>query len=194
MFIRRATAAAALVVTASCGTTVNDGQTQIDITVNDETTIASPTTTEPEDASTTEASYRTPRALPDDAGCTPVDPEILPPGRWFGFVHNATLATIEIDIACRFTGSQADLAAAEDGQTAVDGVHIRNDSLARFELQINAGIGIPDLDADGNEIIPAVQFYPTWVGGVSDETPVWITIDPTRIRTITPAPLPGDEQ
>lgn len=184
-----------LVVTASCGSTVGEsGPTQIDITAPDATTLASPDTTEVEEASTTEASYRTPRALPDDAGCTPIDPEELPPGRWFGFVHDATLTSIEIDIACRFTGTQAELAATEDGQTAVDGVYIRNDSLERVELEINAGIGIPDLDENGNDIIPAVEFYPTWVGGVTDGTPVWITLDPTRIRTITPAPQPEDEQ
>lgn len=196
MFSRRAIATALLVIVAtSCGSTIGEGSpTQIDITTRGATTLASPDTTEVEEASTTEASYRTNRALPDDAGCTPINPEALPQGRWFAFVYNATLTSIEVDVACRFTGSQAELAAAEDGQTAEDGVYIRNDSLLRVELEINTGIGIPDLDENGNDIVPAVEFYPTWVGGVTDGTPVWITLDPTRIRTITPAPQQEDEQ
>lgn len=186
--------AAVLAVVASCGTTVGEtGPTQIEVTVGAAgVTTTAPATTEA-DASTTEASYRTPKALPDDAGCTPTDPQSLPPGRWFVFVYDATESSIKLDVACRFTGTQADLAASEDNRVAVDGVYIRNDSQVLVELEINNGIGIPQIDENGNDIIPASQFYPTWVGGVADGTPVWITLDPTRIRTITPVPDSADE-
>ncbi len=177
----------------SCGTEVTTGsQPQIDVTVG-----ATTSTTEAdaiEEATTTEATYRTPKALADDAGCTPSNPEELPQGRWFAYVYDAGLSSIKIDIACRFTGAQADLAAQEDGERATDGVYIRNDSALLVELEINGGIGIPQLDENDEEITPATQFYPTWYGGVSDGTPVWITLDPTRIRTISPAPGEPAEQ
>ncbi len=193
MSFRRLYALAVLVVATSCGSTVGEaGPTQIDVTVGEIATTTAATTTSLLDETT--ASYRTPKALPNDAGCTPPDPQNLPPGRWFAYVYDATEFSIKLDIACRFTGTQAELAAQEDNRSAEDGVYIRNDSRVLVELEINPGIGIPELDEDGNDIIPAARFYPTWVGGADDGTAVWITLDPTRIRTITPVPDPPEPE
>lgn len=138
-------------------------------------------------ASTT--SFRLPTAFPDGSGCTPITDDELPAGRWFGYLRSISRSTLEFDLACSYSGSQAELAADEDGALLVGEVYVRNAEVDVRILETNPGIAIGRLDpAGGEDDFSDNFFYPEWrlVTAIPDAgLPVWISKDPPRVRAIT---------
>jgi len=67
-------------------------------------------------------------AAPDEAqgsGCTPGSG--LPDGIWFGYANSWTTSDIDFDMACWWTGAEAEAQAAADGVEAYD-YYITNDN------------------------------------------------------------------
>ncbi len=174
-------------IAAGCGSATAQSQGQIDVTQPTETTAASTSTSTTETDETTEQTYRPPPALPNGSGCTTTQDEGLPTGRWFGYLIEVSAGTFTFDLACEFTGSQAALAAAEDGETLEDGAttYVRNTSADRRVVETNPGISINELDDDGGEDVQTGAFYPQWFVSAPTGIPIWVTMDPTRVRSLT---------
>jgi hypothetical protein len=82
------------------------------------------TTTLSEDTAPTTAVDGAPVA--EGSGCAP-GPGPLPDGRWYGLVDSASESEVSFDLACWYSASQAEIAAAEDGGEVTNDYYVRNE-------------------------------------------------------------------
>ncbi len=171
---------------ASCGSATAQSSGQIEVT-NSPTTAEPTTTTTTVAGETTQQTYRPPPALPNGSGCQTTQEEGLPAGRWFGYLIEVDAGSFTFDLACEFTNSQALLAAQEDDERLAPGetTYVRNEVADRRVVETNPGISINELDEDGGEDIQTGSFYPQWYVSTPVGIPVWVTMDPSRVRSIT---------
>lgn len=128
---------------AADGTTT----TAVEATTTTTTTIITTTT-----AATTTVADDSPVA--EGSGCTP-GPGPLPDGLWYGLVESASDGEVSFDLACWFSGQQAEIAAAEDGEEVNNDYYVRNqvDVLRSVAVAADTMVtwypsGAPDDDAE----------------------------------------------
>lgn len=169
-------------VLGACGRFSAEVSPQIEIAP---AALGTTTTVAPLENESPASTYRPTLALAEGSGCNPSESEGLPTGRWFGYLIETRSGTITFDLACYFGGSQAKAAAAEDGATVVDGEpYIRNVLADRRVITTNPGISINVFDDSGDDV-QSGEFYPQWFLRAPNDIPVWITMDPSRVRSIT---------
>ena len=134
---------------------------------------------EPSPASTPSAA---PTPVPDGDGCTPGNSDTLPDGEWFGFLVEAGEDDLEFDLACWFTGEDAELAAAARGEDEVPNDYlITNDNPALRTLPAATDLMVERLtEGVESETVP-LEDYLDGEGFYADicpgpECPVWITV------------------
>jgi hypothetical protein len=131
---------------------------------------------------------------PDGAGCQP-GTDLLPDGRWFAFVESADLNGIEVDLACLYTGAEAEEAAAEDGEESPppNDVHIRNaDPLVRL-VPVPAGTTVRWFGQPGDPATETETDYGAWVaarGGRDHQPPVWLVVEDGEVVAVEEQYLP----
>ena len=114
------------------------------------------------------------------SGCTPGTTE-LPDGEWFGYVDDATAAEITFDLACWFSGTAAEQAAAEDGQESPppNDYYIRNVNPTLRTVPVATGAEVNWLPSTGDPATATTVDYVTWLAEreTRDFRPgVWLTI------------------
>lgn len=113
------------------------------------------------------------------SGCTPGTPD-LPDGEWFGYI-DASAADVTFDLACWFTGTAAERAAAEDGQESPppNDYYVRNlnSTLRIVPVAPDAEVDwLPDI---GDPATATKVDYVTWVAARvarSFQPGVWLTV------------------
>jgi hypothetical protein len=147
------TAAASTTVASTTTTTV--GSTTVPSTTTTTigtTTTVAPTTTALGPLFTTgiHGFFPDPLGSAEDgqgSGC--VVGGVLTDGMWFGYVEAISGGEITFDLACFFTGTAAQDAAAADGDEAID-FYIRNQNPATFTVPLDPGGTAYWLDATGD--------------------------------------------
>lgn len=124
----------------------------------------------------------TPPPVAQGDGCTPGTADTLPDGEWFGFLVDATGDGIEFDLACWYSGEDAELVAAERGEPEVTNDYlITNDNPALRTLPRAVDLEVERLTDDlqtevisFDDYLEADGFYATMCPGL--DCSVWITV------------------
>lgn len=124
----------------------------------------------------------------EGSGCSPGD-GALPDGRWYGTVETTDDDSFDFDLACYFTGQDAAIAAAEDGEESPppNDYYIRNTNKTVRTLQVDPPADViwyPDAGDPGSE---TTTDYADWVEAVSDRglvLGVWVKIDDGLVTAI----------
>lgn len=127
--------------------------------------------------------------VPDGSGCTPGDGDVLPDGRWFGFVSSREADSFSFDLACWFTGDEAVVAATEDGAESPppNDYYIRNDNTTQRLLVPSPDPTVEFLQDVGDPASFKTIDYPTWVSEApsrSVEPGAWVEITDGLVVTI----------
>jgi hypothetical protein len=114
------------------------------------------------------------------SGCTPGTTE-LPDGEWFGYVDDATAADITFDLACWFSGTAAEQAAAEDGQESPppNDYYVRNVNATLRTVPVAAGAQVHWLSSTGDPTTATTVDYVTWLAERESrdfQPGVWLTV------------------
>ena len=132
------------------------------------TTTAAATTTTAALTTTTDATTTTidTNSLALGAGCTP-GTSVLGDGRWFGYVDSADTTSIEFDLACWFSGDEAILAAAEDGEESPppNDYYIRNVNPQLRTVAVAATANVFWLPDTGDPSNQTTVPYADWLAG-----------------------------
>lgn len=154
-----------MIVLTACGGAVGGDTTTTGVESTTTTTSPTSTTTAPTTTTTVTTAVTSGETTStsvgnadgsDGSGCTPGTDGTLPEGHWFGFVVSTAADSIELDLACWFSGQAAIDAAAEDGEESPP----PNDYYVRNENELTRTV-IVWSDAE-------VTFYPT--GDPASET------------------------
>ncbi len=156
-------------------------------TVATSATTGATTTAAPTSATTSSAVPTTSGGapVPDGSGCTP-GPAPLPDGHWYGLVVDATAEVLSFDLACWFTGDEANAAAAEDGEESPppNDYYVRNDNPASRDLPVARDTQVTWYPS-GDPTDTAVVGYTDWLDRRAErpfQLAVWIDV---RDGTIT---------
>jgi hypothetical protein len=114
------------------------------------------------------------------SGCTPGTVE-LPDGEFFGFVDDATAAAIMFDLACWFTGTAAEQAAAEDGEESPppNDYYVRNVNVTLRTVPVATGAEVGWLPETGDPTTATTVDYLTWLAERESrdfQPGVWLTV------------------
>ena len=114
------------------------------------------------------------------SGCTPGTTE-LPDGEWFGYVDNASTTAIMFDLACWFSGTAAEQAAAEDGQESPppNDYYVRNVNATVRTVPAAAGAEVKWLPNTGDPTTATTVDYVTWLAERESrdfQPGVWLTV------------------
>lgn len=159
---------------AQSATPSTDAPAGSSVTSPPTSTTTSPTTTQP---------APTPTEVVDAAegsGCAPGSGP-LGDGRWFGYVVATSETTGEFDLACWFTGEQAERAAAEDGEESPppNDYYVRNvnEEVRSFAVDADAEVvWYPQFGDPGSE---TTIDYPAWRAALEDRDyvpGVWLDV------------------
>lgn len=139
--------------------------------------VTAPATTPPSTTSTASTSSLV-TYEPDGSGCAPGAGD-LPDGTWFGLVASSDENAIEFDLACWFSGDDAELAAAEDGGEAPNGYFVRNTDLAVRLVAVDEEAVVTWYPNAGDPQSEETVQFATWVSESAKRGPVlgvWIDI------------------
>ncbi len=170
-------------LTAACGT---DSAGPDDPGRPGPTTSQPPTTAPP---TTQPPTTQPPKApVPDGSGCTPGEGD-LPDGRWYGFVAKTDADELEFDLACWFSGKDADKAAAEDGEEspAPNGYYVRNENPATRTVTVAKDVQVLWYENVGDPATEDTIPYAEWVTESADRDlmlGIWIEVDDGSITDI----------
>lgn len=121
------------------------------------------------------------------SGCTP-GTAVLPDGRWFGYVTDATETSVTFDLACWFSGSAAADAAAEDGEESPppNDYYIRNQNEMLREVPVASGTFVTWLPT-GDPADATTTSYEEWLAERPDRfylPGVWLEITAGQVVLI----------
>ena len=124
---------------------------------------------------------------PAGMGCNPGG-DSLNDGQWFGFVSGGDDTSLELDLACWFSGTAAEEAAAEDGEESPppNDYYVRNQNPQLRSLPIAADAQVlwyPTGDPHSGTIVS----YADWLTERSGGYPlgVWVTIIDGSVTSVT---------
>lgn len=201
-----ATTTTAVPTTASATTTVATTTTTI-LAVTTAATTAATTTLAPTttaaivyavvDAHVLPAVFGAP-GDPNGSGCV-VGGDLLPDGVWMGFAEAVGGGVITFDLACYFSGTAADAAAAADygaGAEAEEGFHIRNQNPKVFAVRVASSAAVYSIDAAGPTFFP--EPYPlaswpnpsSWLTCPGESCAVWLYVNGGEATAIVEQFLP----
>lgn len=132
-------------------------------------------------------------SLASGSGCTP-DGDILGDGHWFGYVAGAEVGSLQLDLACWFTGDAAAQAATEDGQEPPPNDYYVRDLSDRVRtLSVEGDVEVTWYSS-GDPTDEATITYAEWLTGrvvQASETGiakfpfgVWVTIEGGSVTAI----------
>jgi hypothetical protein len=101
----------------------------------------------------------------------------LPDGLWFGFVAALDAASLPLDVACAFSGSNAQGQAQSRSEVAVKPIYVTNDATGIRTIPVAPGAIVRPLDASGAVAAPAplVSFASNAGSGVP--MAIWVYVD-----------------
>jgi hypothetical protein len=110
------------------------------------------------------------------SGCAPAAGP-LPDGLWFGFVAALDAASLPLDVACAFSGSNAQGQAQSRSEVAVKPIYVTNDATGIRTIPVAPGAIVRPLDASGAVAAPAplVSFASNAGSGVP--MAIWVYVD-----------------
>ncbi|MDH3540530.1 MAG: GerMN domain-containing protein [Acidimicrobiia bacterium] len=118
--------------------------------------------------------------LASRSGCTPGTGE-LPDGEWFGFVNDVTEDAVIFDLACWFTGTAAEQAAAEDGEESPppNDYYVRNVNATLRTVPVAAGAEVNWLPDTGDPTTATTVDFMTWLAQRDSrlfQPGIWLTV------------------
>ena len=126
-------------------------------------------------------------AVPEGSGCTPGAGN-LPDGNWYGLVADFSADGISFDLACWFSGDDAVVASAADGEESPppNDYYVRNHNTLLRSLEVDASTpvtwypsGAPDDVAEGT--------FADWTEHLAEEEiwfGIWVTITDGQVTEI----------
>jgi hypothetical protein len=95
------------------------------------------------------------------SGCVIGDRSTLPDGIWMGFVEDFVPGEITFDLACYWTGAEAEARAAADGEEAFD-FYVRNMNPRTFKVPISGSARVWFIDGTGSDFFPTEIPVTSW--------------------------------
>lgn len=129
------------------------------------------------------------------SGCV-ADPGTLPNGVWFGFAEGFAGGTVTFDLACFFTGAQAEAEAAADGTEAFD-FYIRNQNPATYGESLAADVRVWFVDGTSTDVMFPTEIPPgswphpdSYLSCPGDYCSVWLYVNGGRVTALVEQYLP----
>lgn len=126
----------------------------------------------------------------EGSGCVAGNTEALPPGVWFAFAVSLSATEVELDLACWYSGAEADAVAASRGDPSPvpNGFYIVNDNPLLRTMPAAGAIGYPML-TNGSLGGPVSMAAFAGNPGPSNLTispyPVWLFVNYGQITEIS---------
>jgi hypothetical protein len=116
-----------------------------------------------EQISRSNTNIKTPKRA-DDSHCR-VEGEKIPDGNWYGAVRHADKDILTFDLMCWFSGKEADLAAAEDGETDIpvpNDYYVRNRSKRVRTVPVAPSAQVKWLSNPGGPVQETISYH-SWL-------------------------------
>ncbi len=126
----------------------------------------------------------------DGSGCVAGDTETLPPGVWFAFAVSLSATEVQLDLACWYSGAEADAVAASRGDPSPtpNGFYIVNDNPLLRTMPAAGAIGYPMLSngsLGGPVSMAAFAANPGPSNLTVSPYPVWLFVNYGQITEIS---------